>query len=83
VAGRQFLTLREPSQLKAQFDSQAARFYFSIVGARGLAYSIESSPDLETWSSVGLVTNQSSTGTWTNDQSLAASAKFFRATELP
>ena len=81
IAPRQFLTIKEPSKLNAQVPVQGSSdFSLSLQGARGLVYSIESSPDFKTWKLVTVLTNQAGIITWTN-QSMGEQVKFFRALE--
>jgi hypothetical protein len=81
VPTRQFLTIKEPSKLQAQYAPGGAEFYLSLQGGRGLTYSIESSPDFVNWAPIGLMSNQTGVIFWTNHQPVADPLKFFRATE--
>jgi hypothetical protein len=80
IAPRQFLTIREPSRLKAQYLGQGAGLSFSLEGGRGLTYSIQSSVDFLSWTTTAVVTNQTGIVTWTN-QASAEPMRFFRASE--
>jgi ASPIC/UnbV protein/VCBS repeat protein/immunoglobulin I-set domain protein len=82
VLPRQFLTIREPSRLKAQSVPGGADFYLSLQGGRGLTYSIEGSSDFAAWTPVAMITNQTGVIAWTNEQSVAGQARFFRAREF-
>jgi hypothetical protein len=80
VAPKQFLTLREPSKITAQYASASDELYLGVAGGRGLVYSIESSFDFRNWTSIGFITNQTGITTWTNHANTGP-AKFFRAIE--
>jgi hypothetical protein len=81
IAPRQFLTVREPSKLNAQYLGGNAGFSLSLQGGRGLTYSIESSPDCTSWTPLTFLTNQTGVVSWTN-QPVVEPARFFRAREL-
>jgi hypothetical protein len=83
VASKQFLTIREPFRLKAQYFPGDAGLYLSIFGQQGSTYAIESSQDFVTWATEMLLTNHTGIVTWTNQKSVTARSEFFRATELP
>jgi hypothetical protein len=82
VAPRQFLTMKEPSRLKAHCLAGTAEFYLSLEGGRGLAYSIESSPDLVNWTPIAMLTNRTGIITFTNQPAIGEPGRFFRAAEF-
>jgi hypothetical protein len=81
VATQQFLTVQEPSRLRADFHPQIGEFQVVLTGARGLAYLLESSTDLIHWIPAVWLTNQSGTVTWTNLPTISIPTIFFRARE--
>jgi hypothetical protein len=82
VAARQFLTIKEPSRLNAHYLAAAAEFYLSLQGGRGLAYSIESSPDFVNWAPIATLTNRTGIITLTNQPIVGEQGRFFRAAEF-
>jgi hypothetical protein len=82
IAPRQFLTIKEPSRLKAQYAPDDREFFLSLEGGRGLIYSIESSSDLMNWAPIAIVTNQIGNTLLTNQQSVEGQVRFFRAAEF-
>jgi hypothetical protein len=81
VAPRQFLTIEEPSQLKATISPDCAAFYLSIVGWSGVVYSLESSTNLTDWNFVTTLTNQAGNVAWTNQPNAQNPAVYFRINE--
>lgn len=81
IAAKQFLTVKEPSRLNADFQPQSGEVQVSITGGQKLAYLVESSTDLVNWAPATWVTNQTGTVTWTNPSPLHLPAMFFRARE--
>jgi hypothetical protein len=82
VAARQFLTIKEPSRLNAHYLAGPAEFYLSLQGGRGLAYSIESSPDFVNWTPLATLTNRTGIITLTNQPTVGERGRFFRAAEF-
>ena len=82
VAPKQFLTIKEPSRLKAEYLQASAGLSLTVIGWAGPAYSLESSIDFMTWVSVVSLTNQTGKIAWTNQPSAQEQLKFFRAREL-
>jgi hypothetical protein len=81
VAARQFVAVKEPSKLKADFSSVNGEFHATLTGGKGLAYSLASSPNLASWTPVSLLTNQTGIVIWTNRLSASTPALFFRFQE--
>src|SRR6185369_3073459 len=52
LAPKQFLTIKEPSRLKAEYLQASAGLSLTVIGWAGPAYSLESSIDFMTWVSV-------------------------------
>jgi hypothetical protein len=82
VAPKQFLTVKEPSRLKAEYLQAGGGLSLTVLGWAGPAYSLESSIDFMTWVSVVSLTNQTGKIAWTNQPSAQEHLKFFRAREL-
>ena len=82
IAPKQFLTIKEPSRLKAQYLPGSNAFYLSLQGGPGLNYSIESSRDFMTWVPVTTMSNATPIIMWSNQPSANGQAKFFRALEF-
>jgi hypothetical protein len=82
IAPRQFLTIKEPSRLKAQYLAGSNEFYLSLQGGPGLNYSIESSQDFITWVPLTMMSNNNPIIRWTNQPSPGGQMQFFRALEF-
>jgi hypothetical protein len=81
VSVKQFLAVKEPSDLKATFQPHLGEFDVALTGGKGLRYLLESSTDLNNWSPAAWLTNQTGTVVWTNPLSVYEPSVFFRATE--
>jgi enediyne biosynthesis protein E4 len=81
VAPRQFLTIKEPSWLKANISPDGSEFYLTIIGWNGLVYSLESSTNLANWNFVTMLTNQTGNIVWTNLTTAQDQAVYFRINE--
>jgi hypothetical protein len=81
IAARQFLTVKEPSKLAADFQPQSGEFHVALTGGKGLIYVLESSTNLASWTVTASLTNQTGTIIWTNQPTTQASSVFFRANE--
>jgi len=79
VAAKQFLTAREPSRLKADFQAEPGEFHVALSGAGGTTYLLEGSTNLVNWMALAWLTNQSGSLVWTNPAS--SPAMYFRASE--
>ncbi len=82
VVARQFLTVKEPSRLKAEMPSAGSSPRLTLTGGQGLAYQLEISNDLSTWTPVATGTNQTGALLWTNLPPAQSSSVTFRAKEL-
>ena len=82
VAAKQFLTVKEPSRLKADFSPDNGEFHLTLTGGKGLVYELDDSTDLFTWTSLALLTNQTGSVIWTNPPPTSGPAVFFRSWEL-
>jgi enediyne biosynthesis protein E4 len=81
IASRQFLTLKEPSRLKADVSADGSELHLTVAGGKGLLYSLESSTDLANWNFITTLTNQTGMVIWTNQPSHSTPALFFRSKE--
>jgi len=81
VAAKQFLTVKEPSRIAATFQPQSGEFHVVLTGGKNLLYSLESSTDLDSWTPVALLTNQTGVVIWTNQLSDSTPALFFLSQE--
>jgi hypothetical protein len=81
VAAKQFLTVKEPSKLAANFQPQTGEFHVVLTGGKGLVYALESSTDFSSWTSSASLTNQTGVVIWTNQLSDSTPALFFRSQE--
>jgi hypothetical protein len=81
IAVKQFLTVKEPSKLNADFQPQTGGFQVSVRGGERLPYLVESSTDLVNWAPATWLTNQTGTATWINPLPPRVPAMFFRARE--
>jgi hypothetical protein len=81
IPSNQFISLREPAFFKAEATRQN-ELNLSLIGGRGLTYTVESSSDLLHWISITSLTNQTGTLTWTNQTSASEQFRFYRAKEL-
>jgi enediyne biosynthesis protein E4 len=81
VAAKQFLTVKEPSKLAADFSPASGEFHVALTGGKGLVYTLESSTDLASWTSSASLTNQTGMVIWTNQLSISAPALLFRSRE--
>ena len=82
VAPKQFLTIKEPPKIKVERLPSGAGIYLTIVGGRGLVYSLECSADFKNWFHTSMLTNQTDALTWTNQPPFQERSRFFRAREL-
>ncbi len=74
VAVRQHLSITEPPKLSMPNPGE-----LHIQCWKGMAYSIEGSPDLSTWSPLATVTNLTGTLQWTDRDAPGPVARFYRA----
>jgi hypothetical protein len=81
IAAKQFLTVKEPSKLAADFSPASGEFHVALTGGKGVVYTLESSTDLASWTSSEPLTNQTGMVVWTNQLSISAPALFFRSQE--
>ena len=81
VSSKQFLVVKEPSSLKADYSLNPGEFHLTLTGGKGLAYALESSTDRSTWSPLSILTNQPGKATWTNHLGLTDPARFLRVRE--
>jgi enediyne biosynthesis protein E4 len=81
VTAKQFLTVKEPSKLAADFSPSNGEFHVALTGGKGLVYTLESSTDLSSWTSSASLTNQTRFVIWTNHLSVSDPALFFRSRE--
>jgi len=81
VAPNQFLTISEPSKLNVQYQSEGDQLVLTLLGGRGLVYSLESSLDFTNWTAMTVSTNQTGIITWTSQHSMGEQTRFFRAVE--
>ncbi len=73
---KQSLTVTEPAKLSMPHAGE-----LHIQCWKGMAYWVESSPDLGTWTPLALVTNLNLMGgiQWTDPDALGQSTRFYRA----
>jgi hypothetical protein len=81
IAANQFLTVKEPSKLAANFQPQSGEFHVALTGGKGLIYVLESSTNLPSWTVAASLTNQTGTVIWTNQPTTQDPGVFFRAYE--
>jgi hypothetical protein len=81
VAAKQFLTVKEPSELKADLQPQNGELHVALKGGKGLVYLMESSTDSANWIPAVWLTNQTGTVIWTNPSAGSVPAILFRARE--
>jgi hypothetical protein len=79
VASRQFITIIEPANLSAIKTNGSPQFI--LKGGRNLAYEIDSSADLQSWSSLATetITNLSGTATLSDTNAPSSDRRFYRA----
>jgi len=80
VAPRQFLTVKEPSPLKASL-SPDGYVVLTIATWKNVIYSLQSSTDLATWNLAATMTNEAGSVSWTNPLPCDRFALFFRTVE--
>jgi len=73
VPAGQFLTVTEPARLETIGAGQ-----FRIRSWKGMAFSVEASPDLSNWSPLGTVTNETGTLTFSDPAPATVPQKYYR-----
>ena len=78
VAPAQILTITEPSQLTAAKRNADGSAQFNLIGAVGVPFRVESSPDLTNWTPLLTITNKTPTELII-DSNPAGATRFYRA----
>jgi hypothetical protein len=84
IPANQFLTIREPSRVTLDRGLAADSFNLRLNGAKGRAYTIETSVDLLHWKAIDAITNLSSTNVFRTFSSQEnPQALLIRVVEVP
>jgi hypothetical protein len=74
VLPKQYLTATRPTKLSMPQPGQ-----LNVQCWKGMAYRVESSPDLSAWTTLATVTNLTGKLQWTDTNAPGQSARFYRA----